>query len=561
MRGMMMDFPLTLTAIVRRAEQLYPAVEIVSRKPDKTLHRTTYGEVGRRARHLAAGLDGLGLRRSDRVATLAWNHAQHLEAYFAVPCGGMVCHTLNLRLHPSDLTYIATHAGDRAIIVDDTLLPLFEKFRAGTPIEHVIVIRHTNAPLPVGALDFEQVVAAGAARTGWDYPDLEENTAAAMCYTSGTTGKPKGVVYSHRSQCLHTLGASLHATLRLSDMDAVLAVVPMFHANAWGIPYLGAMNGARQIFPGPHLDSNSLIDLIAGERVTLAAGVPTIMLGMLAVLDAMPVKPDFSSVRHILIGGSAVPQSLIKSYRERYGLTIQQGWGMTETSPLASVGNPPSWLTFARPEDEDAYRARQGRPVPFVELRARNDAGALAPWDGVAMGELEIRGPWVTSGYYDSPDSAERFTPDGWFRTGDIASLHPDGSIEIRDRTKDVIKSGGEWISSVALENALMGHPSVAEAAVIGVAEPKWAERPLAVVVLKAGKTATHEELIEFLLQTFPKWWMPDATEFVDAIPRTSAGKFLKTALRETYGDRLMPAGAAPTAAARPAAAPAGRTS
>ena len=541
MHGLMMDYPLTLTTIVRRAEQLFPNVEITSRRPDKSLHTTTYRDVVKRARHLAAGLGALGLQRHDRIATLAWNHAQHLEAYYAIPCGGYVCHTLNLRLHPDDLTYIATHADDQAIIVDDVLLPLFEKFRTGTPIKTVIVIRHTGAPLPPGTLDYEDVIAAGA-KLDYDFPLLDERDAAAMCYTSGTTGKPKGVLYSHRSQCLHSLGAGLYGTLRVSDGDAILAIVPMFHANAWGIPYLGAIAGARQIFAGPHLDATNLLDLLERSRTTLLAGVPTIALGLLAALDGLEKKPDLSALKTMLVGGSAVPQSLIKAYRERYGITIQQGWGMTETSPLASVGNPPSWLTFATGDDEDAYRARQGRPCPFVEIRARNDDGALIPWDGVQMGELEIRGPWVTSGYYRSNESAERFTADGWFKTGDIASIHADGGIEIRDRTKDVIKSGGEWISSVALENAIMGHPSVAEAAVIGVAEPKWAERPLAVVVLKPGKSATHEEIIEHLLKTFPRWWMPDATEFVDAIPRTSAGKFLKTALRETFKDRLTAA-------------------
>ncbi len=539
MRGLMMDFPLTLTTLVRRAEQIFPHVEITSRRPDRTLHRTTYGDVVKRARHLAAGLNALGLRAGDRVATLAWNHAQHLEAYYAIPCAGMVCHTLNIRLTPDDLAYIATHAGDRAVIVDDVLWPLFEKFRAQTPIEHVIVIRHTGGALPPGTLDFEDVIARGAALE-YDWPELDEWTAAAMCSTSGTTGKPKGVVYTHRSQILHTFGEALTSTLGCDDHDALLAIVPMFHANAWGLPYLGAMTGARQIFPGPHLDPANLIDLLVVTRTTVAAGVPTIMLGLLAALDALPDKPDLSALKKIIIGGSAVPQALIKAYRERYGIMIQQGWGMTETSPLASVGTPPSWLTFATPDEEDSYRARQGRPSPFVEIRARNDDGALIPWDGSAMGELEVRGPWVTSGYYDTPDNGERFTPDGWFKTGDIASIHNDGCIEIRDRAKDVIKSGGEWISSVALENALMGHPSVAEAAVIGVSEAKWQERPLSVVVLRPGKTATHEELNTFLAQQFAKWWLPDATAFVTAIPRTSAGKFLKSALRETFKNRLL---------------------
>ena len=538
MRGLMMDFPLTLDVIVRRAEQFFSNVELAGRRPDRSIHRSTYGEVGRRARHLAAGLESLGLAHGDRVATLAWNNIQHCETYFGVPCGGYVCHTLNLRLHPDELAWIATNAGDRAIIVDDNLLPLLDKFRDRTLIEHVIVINHGGGALPAGTFDFEDVIARGAART-YEFPQLDENAAAAMCYTSGTTGKPKGVVYSHRSQVLHCFAECLTDTVGMGERDCGLAIVPLFHANAWGFPYAGAMLGMRQVFPGPHLDAVSLLELIETEKVTLVAGVPTIMMGVLAGLDANPGRFNISTWRMALIGGSAVPQFMIKAFRERYSVTVQQGWGMTETSPLASVARPPAGFTPATPEDDDAYRALQGRPAPFVEIRARSDEGVIVPWDGDAMGELEVRGPWVVGSYYHADDGAERFTSDGWFRTGDLVSIHPDGCIQIRDRTKDVIKSGGEWVSSVALENAIMAHPAVAEAAVIGVPEPRWMERPIAIVVCKPGKSVTHEELVAFLAPQFPKWWMPDATEFVEALPKSGAGKFQKSVLRERFANRL----------------------
>ncbi len=540
MQGLMMDnYQLTIGSLVRRAALLFPRREIVSRRPDKSIHRTTFALVEERARRLSAALRALGLQRGDRIATLAWNHADHLAAYYGIPSGGYVTHTLNLRLHPDDLAFIATHGGDRAIIVDEVLLPLFEKFRERTNIEHVIVMRSSEAPLPSYAMDFETLLAT-AHLDGTEFPDLDERSAAGMCYTSGTTGRPKGVLYSHRSSCLHTLAECLPNSLGLTERDTVLAIVPMFHANAWGLPYASAMMGARQIMPGPHLDAGSLLELIQQERVTMIAGVPTIMLGLLAALDANPTAYDVSSVRMAVIGGSAVPESLIRAFSTRYGIEVLQGWGLTETSPLASVGSVPPEMDGADADTLFRYRARQGRVAPFIEVRARNEDESLAPWDGVAMGELEVRGPWVVSEYYNSVDGASRFTADGWFKTGDIASIHPDGGIEIRDRSKDVIKSGGEWISSVALENALMGHPAVAEATVIAVAEVRWQERPLAVVVLKPGATVTHETLIAFLEPQFPKWWMPDATEFVEVIPKTSAGKFLKMALREQFAGRLL---------------------
>jgi fatty-acyl-CoA synthase len=532
MDGLMMDFDLTLPHVLRRTETYFPDKEIVTRLPDRGFARSTYGEVGRRARALATGLADLGLQRGDRVATLCWNHQQHLEAYLGVPSGGFVLHTLNLRLHPSDLAYIASHAGDRAVIVDRSLVPLLEQFLPKTAIEHVLVVED----------EYEDLVTTTDPDAYRD-PGLDEREAAAMCYTSGTTGRPKGVLYSHRSTMLHMLGvgASNPLGLGIAESDVLLPVVPMFHANAWGYPYLCAMLGVKQVFPGPHLDAESLLEDFVQEGVTWTAGVPTIWMGILRALDAEPQRWDLSRMKGMLVGGAAAPRSLIAGFRQRHGLSVCHGWGMTETSPVATAAGLPGELAEADADTQLDLLATQGLPLPLVELRARGFDGELIPWDGDAMGELEIRGPWVAAAYYGGED-AGRWTEDGWFRTGDIVSLLPSGHVQIKDRSKDVIKSGGEWISSVDLENALMGHPAVAEAAVIAIPDEKWDERPLAVVVATAGQTITGEELNAFLAPDFARWWLPDRYAFVEEIPKTSVGKFRKTALREQFARAPEPA-------------------
>jgi fatty-acyl-CoA synthase len=532
MRGLMMDFPLTLPAIVRRAEDIHPHKAVVSRRADKTLARTCYGEVAARARLLAAALTRLGLQRGDRVATLAWNHGRHLEAYLGIPLAGGVAHTLNLRLHPSDLAYIAQHAGDRFVLVDAILLPLFDKFRAAIP-DATVIVMSDGQPVPDGMLDYDSLL-NDAAGLPFAEPDLDEREAAVMCYTSGTTGRPKGVLYSHRSLVLHTLVSACGDAMGIHESDVMMAVVPMFHANAWGWPYLGTLVGAKQVFPGPCLDPHSLLGLLAAERVTVTAGVPSIWSGMLQVLDASPGAYDLSALRCMLVGGAAVPPAVLRGYQERHGLRVLHAWGMTETSPMGTIAALPSDVSAQDPETQYRYRCKQGQPVPFVEIRARV-GDEVVPWDSKTMGELEVRGPWVSSAYYGD-ESSDRFTEDGWFRTGDLVTIGERGWVEVQDRAKDVIKSGGEWISSVALENALMAHPAVAEAAVIAVPHPHWGERPLAVIVLRPGASASAEELREFLAPTFARYALPDSFEFVAEIPKTSTGKLQKSLLRERYG-------------------------
>jgi fatty-acyl-CoA synthase len=531
LNGLMMDdFPLSLTAVVERAEQLSAGRAVVSRRPDGSIHRTTLGESALRSRRLGAALAELGIRDGDRVATLLWNQPEHLELYFAVPLMGAVIHTLNPRLHRDELSFIAADAEDRAIVVDESLLEVLEPLRAEWSFEHVIVVSRSGS-VPEGTIEYEALLESVSEPMPW--PRLDERRAAAMCYTSGTTGRPKGVLYSHRSLVLHSLVAALPDTIGVSSRDVILPVVPMFHANAWGLIYAAALAGAALVLPGPKLDSESVLELLASERVTLTAGVPTVWMALLQSLDAEPDRWDLSSLQRLVVGGSAVPRSMLEGF-DRHGLTIIQAWGMTETSPLGSVCRLPLELESASPEEQYDYRARQGIASPFVELRARGDDGELIPWDDQTMGELEVRGPWVAAAYHRGRGE-EKFTDDGWFQTGDVVKIDHRGCIRITDRSKDLVKSGGEWISSVDLENLLMAHEAVAEAAVIAIPDDRWGERPLAAVVLREGSEASADELREHLGQEFAKWQVPERIEFIDAIPRTATGKFKKTELRERF--------------------------
>jgi fatty-acyl-CoA synthase len=532
--GLMMDYPLTVPQLLDRAARYFPGVEVVSRRPDRSLARSSYGQVRRRAHQLAGALSRLGLGPGDRVATLGWNHARHLEAYFGVPLLGGVLHTLNPRLSPADLAYVVNHAGDSVLLADDVLLPVLGQFRQEVGLKHVIVWTN-GTQAPEGMIDYEELIAPEPGEFAG--PRLDERQAAAMCYTSGTTGRPKGVVYSHRAIVLHSLASAMTDGLAIGQQEVLCPVVPMFHVNGWGLPFTGTMVGCKQVLPGPHLDPESLLGLYVQEGVTISAGVPTIWLGILQALDKDPDRWRLGPIR-MVVGGSAAPESLIRGF-DRHGLRVVHAWGMTEMTPLGTV----SWLKRSLqelPEDRRyAYRAKQGLPPPLVETRIMGDTGE-APWDGEAMGELEVRGPWVASGYYQAPEITGKWSDDGWFRTGDVATIDPDGYVKITDRTKDLIKSGGEWISSVDLENALMGHPAIAEAAVIAAKHPKWDERPVAVVVVKEGASVNAGELRAFLESRFAKFWLPDEFVFTDQIPRTAAGKFQKSTLRHQYSGLLI---------------------
>ena len=524
----MQDTQLTIGSMLEHGRRVYATSLVKTWQGDGSVTTATYAEVADRAQRLAEGLAGLGVQPGDRVGTFLWNTQEHLEAYLAVPSMGAVLHTLNLRLFPEQLAYVIDHAQDKVIIVDATILPLLLKVADQLPtVERYVLVGEGDASglgKPVTA--YEDLVAGASGTFAW--PELDERTAAAMCYTSGTTGNPKGVVYSHRSTYLHSLASGGGNTFALTERDTILPVVPMFHANAWGLPYSGWAAGADFVLPGRFMQAEQIAQMIETQRPTVAGAVPTIWNDLLAYVDANGT--DLSSLRLVPCGGSAVPLSLMQAFQDRHGVKIIQAWGMTETSPLAAVSHPPKSC-----DDEGwEWRNKTGRLSLGVQLRVMGEEGEL-PWDGESVGEIQVRGPWITGAYHLDPDP-EKFQ-DGWLRTGDVAAVSPDGFIQITDRSKDVIKSGGEWISSVELENALMGHEAVREAAVVAVPDEKWDERPLACVVLKDGATATPADLTAYLGDKVAKWWLPERWTYIPEVPRTSVGKFDKKVLRKQYAD------------------------
>jgi fatty-acyl-CoA synthase len=530
MQGLMQPYPLTLDHLFRRAERLFGEKEIVTGTA-RGLQRTTYGEWAERTRRLGGVLDQLGISEDGRVATFAWNTSRHMELYFAAPCSGRVLHTLNIRLFPEQLTYVANHAEDEVVFADRSLLkvlwPLVDELES---VRHIVVMDDGAGEIPDDPriLDYEELLAAAEPA---DFRVTDEDRAAAMCYTSGTTGNPKGVVYSHRSTVLHSMATMLVDTLGVSEGDTILPVVPMFHANAWGLIQAAVMAGASLVLPGPDLTPGAIANLMERERVTLAAGVPTIWMGVYDELDGR----DLSALRVIVCGGSAVPRALSERYREKIGMPILQAWGMTETSPLASVCRTRTSRAGDAEDELAALRAMQGIVVPLVEIRiAEPETGQELPWDGEARGELQCAGPWIAAGYHGGAGETQ-FTDDGWLRTGDVAVITPDGYIRLVDRTKDLVKSGGEWISSVELENEIMAHPQVKEAAVIGIVDEKWGERPLACVVPEDGVELSADDIRGFLDGRVAKWWIPDSYEFIEEVPKTSVGKFSKKTLREQF--------------------------
>lgn len=542
----MMEYSLTLKNLLERNRLLFSKKEVFSRLLARDF-RYTYGDYQKKVRRLANVLKELGVEPGDRVGTLAWNHHRHLELYFAIPCSGAVMHTLNLRLFPEQLSYVINHAEDKVIFADPDLLPLLERIAPDLKtVRHFVVMADEGEQLPETRLSpvhsYEELLSR--APEEYDFPDLDEWSPAAMCYTTATTGNPKGVVYTHRGLFLHSLACAAADMMGIREEDVVMPVVPMFHANAWGSPFVAVWMGSKIVLPGRRLDPGSLAGLIEQERVTITLGVPTIWLGLLQLLEG-GAKYDLSSLRFLVVGGSAAPEGMIRSFREKYGLYVQHAYGMTETTPLATLTRIKSYLKDAPADRFYKVAAKQGVIAPGLEMKVVDEAGGEVPWDGKTMGELCLRGPWIAKEYYREPERSAEAIRDGWLHTGDIVTVDEEGYIFIMDRSKDLVKSGGEWISSVDLENTIMAHPAVAEATVIGIPHEKWQERPLACVVLKEaykGKVS-KEEILDFLRDKVAKWWIPDDVVFLEAIPKTSVGKFNKKQLRQMYAEGKLATG------------------
>jgi fatty-acyl-CoA synthase len=542
MRGLMMDRPLLIASLIDYAAGYHGDTEIVSSLVEGGTHRYTYADAAERAKRLAQALGRLGVEEGDRVATLAWNGHRHLELYFGISGIGAVCHTVNPRLFHEQILYILNHAEDRLLFLDLTFLPLVEALAAGLPhLRHIVVMTDAahmpRSSLP-GLLCYEDLLQAEDGRLDW--PSFDENTASSLCYTSGTTGNPRGALYSHRSTVLHSFEACMADFCALSSQETLCLVVPMFHANGWGVPYAAAMCGAKLVLPGPHLDGASLYQLFEAHGVTLSMGVPTIWLGLLKHLEDSGKR--FSSLRRVTVGGAALAPAMMEAFEGKYGVTVVHGWGMTEMSPVGTIGTLRRKFRGLPQPEQQAVKLKQGRAMYGVELRIVDAEGRVQPHDGEAMGELLVRGPWIIAAYYrDETATAAAFDAEGWFRTGDVATIDPDGYMQIVDRRKDVIKSGGEWISSIAIENAAIGHPDIAEAAVVGVPHPRWGERPLLVIVPKAGRAPTNESVLAFLARHLARWQLPDDIVRMAEIPHTATGKILKARLRELFRDHLLP--------------------